>query len=303
MLKRIFGLVASLTMILFMSGCCLSHEWQDATCLAPKTCTKCGETEGEPLSHTWVPATCTTSETCNVCGLTQGKELGHIWVDATCTSPKTCITCNEEEGTARGHQAGDWQLTSEPERGNPGSKTRFCNVCDETVEIKEFFYPYFDMSFEEFVKQHNQTYSSYNWIIREVDTGFSYFMNSASETAIIFHSDMNGKASGTSSAYSKEKLKEFNELQVRLIDHGATSIDTDLMATVMMIGGAITQPLANYELSAFCEEFLDEWVVTSSSQSLMEGEAVIGGYKYILRACVVNDYYSRVFYEWICQAT
>ena len=26
-----------------ISGCCVSHDWQGATCTAPKTCAKCGE--------------------------------------------------------------------------------------------------------------------------------------------------------------------------------------------------------------------------------------------------------------------
>ena len=294
--------VFSLISILF-AGCCLSHEWEEASCTAPKTCAKCGETEGEPIAHIWVSATCTNPEVCSICGANQGEALGHIWVDATCTSPKICLTCNQVEGDPRGHQAGDWTTITEPEKGNAGIKTRSCNVCNETVETEEFFYPYFNMSFEKFVKQHNETYSEQNWIIREVDTGFSYFMNSADETAIVFHSDMNGKTSGTATAYSTKKLEEFNELQVRIIDHGAKSIDVEFMPTMMMIGGAITQPLGGYELSDFCDEFLDKWVVTSSSNSYVEGEAVIDGYKYILRAYVVDDYYSRVFYEWICQTT
>lgn len=36
----------------------MSHEWKEATCAEPKTCAKCGETEGEALGHTWVEATC-----------------------------------------------------------------------------------------------------------------------------------------------------------------------------------------------------------------------------------------------------
>lgn len=34
------------------------HVYAEATCTAPKTCTKCGETEGEPAGHT-LTATCT----------------------------------------------------------------------------------------------------------------------------------------------------------------------------------------------------------------------------------------------------
>lgn len=303
MKKRIICLTLVILLSLILAGCCLSHEWVDATCTAPKTCSKCEKTEGDALGHNWNEATCTTAKTCSVCSLTQGQEKGHIWVEATCTTPKTCITCDTTEGTERGHQTSDWELTSEPANGNPGIKTQFCNVCKEAVETKEFFYPYFDMSFDEFMQRHNKAYASYGWEIKEVRTGFSYFMDSSDETAIIFHDDLNGKSTGTATAYSTKKLEEFNLLQIRVIDYGATTIDIDLMATVMQIGAVITQPLVNYQLNAFCNQFLDDWVVTNSSSSLMQGEAVIGGYKYTLRACVVKDTYSRVFYEWICQTT
>ena len=32
------------------------HQWVPADCLHPKTCSACGETEGEPLGHTWKDA-------------------------------------------------------------------------------------------------------------------------------------------------------------------------------------------------------------------------------------------------------
>lgn len=38
------------------------HVWAEATCTEPKTCTVCGETEGEPLGHDFVDGICT------VCG-------------------------------------------------------------------------------------------------------------------------------------------------------------------------------------------------------------------------------------------
>lgn len=35
-----------------LAGCGCEHEWEDATCTAPKTCKLCEETEGEALGHT-----------------------------------------------------------------------------------------------------------------------------------------------------------------------------------------------------------------------------------------------------------
>ena len=63
-----------------------SHNWSAATCTAPKTCSKCGETEGKELGHSWGDATCTAPKTCSVCGTTEGKELGHNYVDGACTA-------------------------------------------------------------------------------------------------------------------------------------------------------------------------------------------------------------------------
>lgn len=90
-------------MLFGFSSCACSHEWVDATCTAPKTCSLCGETEGEPLGHDFRDATCTTPKTCSVCGETEGDALGHDFRDATCTSPKTCSVCGATEGKALGH--------------------------------------------------------------------------------------------------------------------------------------------------------------------------------------------------------
>lgn len=97
----IFLLAAAL--LLTMTGCFCDHQWAEANCVSPKTCTLCEETEGEALGHTWVDATCTSPKTCSVCAVTEGEALGHTWVDATCTDPKTCSVCAVTEGEALGH--------------------------------------------------------------------------------------------------------------------------------------------------------------------------------------------------------
>lgn len=84
--------VALLLMVL-LTGCCISHDWQDATCTEPKTCAKCGETEGEALGHTWLEATCTAPKTCSVCGETEGEALEHIFAEANYQQPATCTVC------------------------------------------------------------------------------------------------------------------------------------------------------------------------------------------------------------------
>ncbi len=79
------------------------HNWVDATCTSPKTCSTCGTTEEEALGHSWTAATCTTPKTCSKCYTTDGEALGHSWTDATCTAPKTCSVCGETEGSKLGH--------------------------------------------------------------------------------------------------------------------------------------------------------------------------------------------------------
>ncbi len=79
------------------------HNYADATCTAPKTCTVCGAADGEPLSHKWEDATCVTAKHCSRCGAVDGEPLPHTWREATCTLPKTCAICDKTEGEALGH--------------------------------------------------------------------------------------------------------------------------------------------------------------------------------------------------------
>lgn len=44
------------------------HEWKDATCLEPRTCGSCGETEGAPLGHDTTEANYQDPSVCTVCG-------------------------------------------------------------------------------------------------------------------------------------------------------------------------------------------------------------------------------------------
>ena len=67
------------------------HQWTDATCKAPKTCSLCGETEGEVGGHSWVDATCKAPKTCSVCSATEGEVGDHSYVDGICS------VCGEAE--------------------------------------------------------------------------------------------------------------------------------------------------------------------------------------------------------------
>lgn len=100
--KLTIGLFCILLLPL-LAGCCLSHDWQPATCQAPETCAKCGKTQGEVLPHNWQEATCEVSRTCTGCGITEGDPLGHDWQEATCEAPESCTRCAKTQGKALGH--------------------------------------------------------------------------------------------------------------------------------------------------------------------------------------------------------
>lgn len=104
--KKIKVIVIISLIVFILVSCACSHDWQDATCYAPKTCSKCNESEGEKLSHVWTDATCTTAVTCSICGEVAGNALGHKWQDATCTAAKNCLVCGIIEGEVKEH---DWQ--------------------------------------------------------------------------------------------------------------------------------------------------------------------------------------------------
>lgn len=149
-------------LILFISGCGHTHEWKEANCVTPKTCSICNETEGDALGHDWVDASCTSAKKCSRCGVTEGdalghdwqvKEvveptcknqgyttyvctrcngtekrdkqaaLGHDWLDATCTEAKTCTRCGQTLGSPLGHDTSSVSCT---EAGT-------CSRCGEEI--------------------------------------------------------------------------------------------------------------------------------------------------------------------------
>ena len=122
MKKYVYAMLLVVFTVLLLTACSCEHEWENATCTAPVTCTKCGETAGEALGHKWVEATCTTPKTCSVCNMTEGNITGHTWVNATCTVPKKCSICGETDGGALGHK---WENATciTPKK---------CSICGET---------------------------------------------------------------------------------------------------------------------------------------------------------------------------
>lgn len=58
-----------------LCACCMQHEWVDATCTTPRTCAKCGETEGEALGHLLTEPTYHSPERCLACGAEFGTPI------------------------------------------------------------------------------------------------------------------------------------------------------------------------------------------------------------------------------------
>lgn len=96
--RVIRNLIFSVVLILVMTGCCMSHDWKEADCLHPKTCQKCGKTEGEVSDHLWIEATCKTPQKCSVCGNEIGEALGHVLTKADYEQASVCTRCGEKVG-------------------------------------------------------------------------------------------------------------------------------------------------------------------------------------------------------------
>ena len=93
---RINKLIILCLLVFSLTGCACKHQWSNATCITPKTCSECGATEGSFLGHQWSDATCTAPKTCINCSKTEGDILPHQWSNATCLSPAVCSLCSLE---------------------------------------------------------------------------------------------------------------------------------------------------------------------------------------------------------------
>lgn len=71
-----------------------NHEFAAATCTQPKTCTKCGVTEGQALTHYWIEATCRHPRECIYCGMTSGSLGTHKF-----TLKGICVLCGIQDST------------------------------------------------------------------------------------------------------------------------------------------------------------------------------------------------------------
>lgn len=103
--SRIIAMIMALVMVFALTACG-GETTPDATVnenpteLTTEAPTSIPADVCADMGHAWVDATCDAAKTCSVCGETEGEALGHAWIDATYEAPKTCETCGATEGEA-----------------------------------------------------------------------------------------------------------------------------------------------------------------------------------------------------------
>lgn len=99
------------------------------------TCTQCGDsyTEEMPLAeHTWIDAICVAPKTCSVCGATEGDVADHNYQDGVCTG------CGLEQDF--GTVVGKWFLEGTTTDGGEYEKMNLYLYEDGTVSFSVGYY-------------------------------------------------------------------------------------------------------------------------------------------------------------------
>ena len=93
------------------------------------TCSACGDSyvadHVDALGHTWIDADCTTAKTCSVCGETEGEALGHSY-EAVVTAPD-CV--NGGHTTYTCSACGDSYVADHVEALGHNYEKGFCTIC------------------------------------------------------------------------------------------------------------------------------------------------------------------------------
>ena len=165
MKKHIPILLTALLLGILLAGCACQHEWTGATCVAPKTCSKCAAVEGQVLAHSWKSADCVTPKTCSHCGAAEGDALGHTWLDATCTAPKTCERCAVTEGQPLEHA---WEGEATLYQGP------VCSVCGAQGEALPGYFAQHALVCNAFPDQ-NADYVTNTYVRPDLDTTGDFF--------------------------------------------------------------------------------------------------------------------------------
>lgn len=140
MKRRISAFFVLAAVLCLLAGCCVRHSYVNADCFSPRTCEKCGKTQGEPLRHAWQAATCSEARYCRRCGQVDGEPLEHKWTMAICTAPKTCSLCGMTEGVPLGHWYKAWTEVDDEtmERSCPKCTNRETAPMDRQVLLQGY---------------------------------------------------------------------------------------------------------------------------------------------------------------------
>ena len=102
----------------FEHGELAEHNWTPATCTAPKTCSVCQATEGDPLGHTqgteWKYNSTYHWHVCTECGAKTDEPQEHQF-----DGGKTCVNCGYTKGSTI--VILDPVDTEKPDLENPGT--------------------------------------------------------------------------------------------------------------------------------------------------------------------------------------
>lgn len=170
MRKKVLTLVATLGVLVGLTGCCMSHEWADATCTEPKTCTKCGKTEGEALGHQWVEATCTEPKHCSVCGETEGEPIEHTWVDTV--GGRRCTVCGYEEIDESVTTTGG--IENKEDEG-----TGIVQVSEFDLEMEKIFDAEGTTGVSDYLKEHQVDFNLAEFLGRDLPDYYFVFISAA----------------------------------------------------------------------------------------------------------------------------
>ena len=106
--------------ITFALGYCTGeHEWTDATCETPKTCSVCGKTEGDPLGHDWNAESVCQREGCGASNKITEIELSHpnlkseAMTMTTGTNEKITVSFNAVDNKVGATQVVAWYSSDE----------------------------------------------------------------------------------------------------------------------------------------------------------------------------------------------
>lgn len=91
-MKKIICTILAAVLLLCMTAC----GGKEVTPTEPSESLPACQVSG----HSWVDATCEVAKTCSVCGEAEGEALGHSWLDANYQAPKSCTVCGTTEGEA-----------------------------------------------------------------------------------------------------------------------------------------------------------------------------------------------------------